>query len=285
MRSVFKETRRADARMHDTKQTSPQKMRRCQTPTGNQKTPLKFKNQSSGTTQCGIYVLSGVWLMFEALQAHLVRNCALVAERAEGVAFFLAARQLYCLTSLNYICINISVAERSRYFVHCIYSDTRVRQFTSKEPVRFEFQNENQNENNVRLGDGAEHASIQITLPLNRRRGETAFFGIASAVQAASRSEHAETTLRECRILANYFHGHVLRMHGHDAEHEILVSARELDCLKWTAAGKTALEASIILGISERTVRFHLNAAREKLGCVTTTQAVAKAIVHQLIDI
>ena len=90
---------------------------------------------------------------------------------------------------------------------------------------------------------------------------------------------------RECRILANYFHGHVLRMHGHDTEQDILVSARELDCLKWTAAGKTALEASIILGISERTVRFHLNAAREKLGCVTTTQAVAKAIANQLIDI
>ena len=34
MRCVFKETRRADARMHDTKQTSPQKMFRYQTPTG-----------------------------------------------------------------------------------------------------------------------------------------------------------------------------------------------------------------------------------------------------------
>ena len=66
---------------------------------------------------------------------------------------------------------------------------------------------------------------------------------------------------------------------------ELLISARELDCLKWTAAGKTALEASIILGISERTVRFHLNAAREKLDCVTTTQAVAKAIANQLIEI
>lgn len=249
---------------------------------------LKFENKDGdGPSAVFPYYLS-VWLMFEALQAHLVGNCALVAERPEGVAFFVAARHLYSLTSLNYVCINISVAERSRYFVHCIYSDTRVRQFTSKEPVRFEFTNGNptlNNEDNVGLADGAEHTSIQITLPLNRRRGETAYFGITSAVQAASRSEHAETTLRECRILANYFHGHVLRMHGHDAEHEILVSARELDCLKWTAAGKTALEASIILGISERTVRFHLNAAREKLGCVTTTQAVAKAIVTQLIDI
>jgi LuxR family transcriptional regulator, quorum-sensing system regulator SinR len=44
-------------------------------------------------------------------------------------------------------------------------------------------------------------------------------------------------------------------------------------------------EASVILGISERTVRFHLNAAREKLDCATTTQAVAKAITQHLIDV
>jgi DNA-binding CsgD family transcriptional regulator len=218
--------------------------------------------------------------MFEALQAYLISHCALVAERAEGVAFFLAARDLYRLRSISYACINISVAERPRYFVHCVYSDTRVRQFTSKESVRFEFKNEN--ENNIA---GAKHASAEIVLSLNRRQGETAFFGIASTIEPEGRSDQPETTWRECRILANYFHGHVLRMHGHDAEQEILVSARELDCLKWTAAGKTALEASIILGISERTVRFHLNAAREKLGCVTTTQAVAKAIANQLIDI
>jgi len=79
--------------------------------------------------------------MFEALQSHLVGHCALVAERAEGVAFFLAARQLYRLKSISYVCINISVAERSRVFVHCVYSDTRVKEFTSKEPVRFELKN------------------------------------------------------------------------------------------------------------------------------------------------
>jgi DNA-binding CsgD family transcriptional regulator len=49
------------------------------------------------------------------------------------------------------------------------------------------------------------------------------------------------------------------------------------------AAGKTAWEVRTILGISERTVRFHLNAAREKLQSTTTTQAVAKAVSQQLI--
>jgi hypothetical protein len=32
-------------------------------------------------------------------------------------------------------------------------------------------------------------------------------------------------------------------------------------------------------------VRFHPNAAREKLDCATTTQAVAKAITQHLIDV
>jgi DNA-binding CsgD family transcriptional regulator len=218
--------------------------------------------------------------VFEALQAYLMGHCTLVAERAEGVAFFLAARDLYRLRSITYACINISVAERTRYFIHCIYSDTRVRQFSSKEPIRFEFNHDNESDHR---SDGDDRASTRLTL--NRRRGETAYFGVMSAIEPENPPGHLETTWRECRILANYFHGHVLRMHGHDAEQEILVSARELDCLKWTAAGKTALEASMILGISERTVRFHLNAAREKLGCVTTTQAVAKAIANQLIDI
>lgn len=87
------------------------------------------------------------------------------------------------------------------------------------------------------------------------------------------------------RILADYLHSHVLRINGHEVAASMLVSARELDCLKWAAAGKTAWEASVILGISERTVRFHLNAVREKLGCATTTQAVAKAISHRLLEV
>jgi hypothetical protein len=40
---------------------------------------------------------------------------------------------------------------------------------------------------------------------------------------------------------------HILRIYGHDAAKDMLISARELDCLKWIAAGKTAWEASVIL--------------------------------------
>ena len=209
--------------------------------------------------------------MFEKLQAHLESCCSLVAGRNEGVAFFRAAKDLYGLGKIDYVCINISGRGRIKYCTHCIYSDTQVKQFSSPEPLR------------LPTSSGLEQAP-DLTLPLNRRQGETALFGIRLATEPKTHKQR-EAILRECRILGNYFHGHVLRMNGHDTDQALLISARELDCLKWTAAGKTALEASIILGISERTVRFHLNAAREKLDCVTTTQAVAKAVVNQLIDV
>jgi DNA-binding CsgD family transcriptional regulator len=124
-----------------------------------------------------------------------------------------------------------------------------------------------------------------LTFPLPSRHQEAALFGIGAICSAHKWEEKKTEILREVRILADYLHSHVLRTNGHDANRQILVSARELDCLRWTAAGKSAWEASVILGISERTVRFHLNAAREKLDCTTTTQAVAEAVSHRLIEV
>jgi DNA-binding CsgD family transcriptional regulator len=56
------------------------------------------------------------------------------------------------------------------------------------------------------------------------------------------------------------------------------VSARELECLKWTRDSKTAWEVGLILGISERTVNAHISNAMRKLGCFNKHQAVLKAI-------
>jgi LuxR family transcriptional regulator, quorum-sensing system regulator BjaR1 len=53
---------------------------------------------------------------------------------------------------------------------------------------------------------------------------------------------------------------------------------REIDCLNWTAAGKTSAEISEILGLSEHTVNHYLNRATRKLDTVNRTQAVAKAL-------
>ncbi|MPZ36468.1 MAG: hypothetical protein GEU95_00135 [Rhizobiales bacterium] len=121
-----------------------------------------------------------------------------------------------------------------------------------------------------------------VVLKLPQHVGEAAFFGMTPT---ASPVTNNDALRRQLRVLGSYFHEHILRLHGHQSEQQLLLSARELDCLKWTAEGKTAWEASVILGITERTVRFHLNAAREKLQCTTTAQAVAKAVRDNMIEL
>lgn len=57
----------------------------------------------------------------------------------------------------------------------------------------------------------------------------------------------------------------------------IRLSLREIEVLKWTKEGKTNWEISVILGISERTVKFHMMNIFKKLNAVSRGHAVAKA--------
>jgi DNA-binding response OmpR family regulator len=58
---------------------------------------------------------------------------------------------------------------------------------------------------------------------------------------------------------------------------------REVETLTWAARGKTFWEIGEILGLSKRTVEFHLENARRKLGVATRTQALIKAATGHLI--
>jgi DNA-binding NarL/FixJ family response regulator len=62
------------------------------------------------------------------------------------------------------------------------------------------------------------------------------------------------------------------------------LSDREVEALTWVARGKTSAEIAQILGLSKRTVDFHIDNAREKLGAATRTQAVMKAADGGLIE-
>ncbi len=59
---------------------------------------------------------------------------------------------------------------------------------------------------------------------------------------------------------------------------------REIEALMWAARGKTSEEVAIILDIAERTVNFHLNNARNKLGVATRIQAAVKATIAGYIE-
>ncbi|MBW8843802.1 MAG: autoinducer binding domain-containing protein [Burkholderiales bacterium] len=61
------------------------------------------------------------------------------------------------------------------------------------------------------------------------------------------------------------------------------LTKRELDVLSWTSQGKTAWEVSVILGMSEKTVNFHLGNAMRKLGVTSKHQAVLKCVAAGLL--
>jgi len=59
---------------------------------------------------------------------------------------------------------------------------------------------------------------------------------------------------------------------------------REVETLTWAARGKTSAEIAQILGLSKRTVDFHIDNAREKLGAATRVEAAIKAATGRLIE-
>jgi len=61
------------------------------------------------------------------------------------------------------------------------------------------------------------------------------------------------------------------------------LSPREMTVLLWMKEGKTNWEIARILGLSERTVRFHVGGIFEKLDVTSRTQAVARALGSGLI--
>src|SRR5256885_106473 len=64
----------------------------------------------------------------------------------------------------------------------------------------------------------------------------------------------------------------------------VQLNDREVETLTWVARGKTSAEIAQILGLTKRTVDFHLDNARMKLGATTRTQAVVKAATGRLIE-
>jgi DNA-binding CsgD family transcriptional regulator len=217
--------------------------------------------------------------VFDKLLKTLAGNTC-VTHRQQGVAFLTAAKELYALAEVAYACANIPILKGAQRYSHCVYTSAFMGQWVSPQAV------DTEGDFTV-VGNGAGHtangeACGSIILRLPQHAGEAACLALKSPAGSVA---NADSLQRQLRVLGSYFHEHIMRLHGHESEQRLLLTARELDCLKWTAEGKTAWEASVILGITERTVRFHLNAAREKLQCTTTAQAVAKAVKDNMIDL
>jgi len=71
-------------------------------------------------------------------------------------------------------------------------------------------------------------------------------------------------------------------LRGEHKKHEL--TRREVQCLYWTAQGKTSWEIACILGIAESTITYHLRNSIRKLNASNRVHAVAKALNESLIS-
>ncbi|MTV14031.1 MULTISPECIES: autoinducer binding domain-containing protein [Bradyrhizobium] len=127
-----------------------------------------------------------------------------------------------------------------------------------------------------------------ITVPIRGGFGRVAAFTLATS----EREIDPDRLIGEWRDIVHqvglYFHVHVgARL---DAAFVAQQSAgseltqRERQCLAWTAQGKTAADVAVLVAIAPRTVVFHLENARRKLGATSIAQCVAVALRRGLLS-
>ena len=123
-----------------------------------------------------------------------------------------------------------------------------------------------------------------VTLPVRGPMGDVGLLSVSSHESAALWRKQIGTAMPRLQTMAVSIHDAVM---GLDPMTRIVsqpaLSAREVECLQWTAAGKSGADVGTILSISARTVEVHLASARRKLNALTTPQAVGRAIAMGLI--
>ncbi|MFC5759546.1 MULTISPECIES: helix-turn-helix transcriptional regulator [unclassified Rhizobium] len=95
---------------------------------------------------------------------------------------------------------------------------------------------------------------------------------------AGDREPFSPTEMRELSYISIHVFDRLAEIRNLDTRMTDTLTDREIDCLNWTAAGKTSAEIAEILDLSEHTVNHYLNRATKKLDTVNRTQAVAKAL-------
>ncbi|WP_207459346.1 response regulator transcription factor [Azospirillum sp. SYSU D00513] len=63
----------------------------------------------------------------------------------------------------------------------------------------------------------------------------------------------------------------------------VRLTERESEALTWSARGKSSTDIAVLIGVTDRTVNFHIDNAIRKLGVATRIQAAVKAALLGLI--
>ncbi len=135
-----------------------------------------------------------------------------------------------------------------------------------------------------RLFDEASAFGIRcgFTVPICDGRGPIAAVTFASDQRRQVFQHTISHNARVLQLMSISLHAHARRKLVRDPLiNGVRLSPRELECLQWVTAGKSAWEIGRILGISHNTVTFHVENAKAKLGVRTRHQAVALLATSQ----
>lgn len=93
----------------------------------------------------------------------------------------------------------------------------------------------------------------------------------------------ARKQLYALQLMALHFHMSCERSLAETPTPPVHLTAREREVLTWAAQGKTGWEIAQILHLAERTVTYHVENAKVKLGATSRGHAIVKAVTLGLI--
>ncbi len=220
-----------------------------------------------------------------------------------GDEFLKVSCKLFGVDNLAYLGVNMPVSNVRNYYVHNTYSkdwamryesqdyvaiDPIVRRgMTSMLPIDWRGLDKLGPQQKKFFGEANEFGigGQGMTFPVHGLYGETAVFSVSASLKDADWQEFRRTHLKDMRIIADFFHQRVLNsLMGHQQQAVAnALTQREIECLHWSAQGKTYEDIGSILKVTPRTIRFFLESARHKLGSLNTTHAVVMAVSRGLI--
>jgi DNA-binding CsgD family transcriptional regulator len=121
--------------------------------------------------------------------------------------------------------------------------------------------------------------TMGLHLPVNSTDGQRLVFTFIGNRNNLSQSEVNELCMILLQAVTAY---NAIKRNGNAPLY--MLSAREMEVVRWTAQGKTSVEIGQILTLSDHTVNAYMTNAIKKLDCVNRTQLVAKAIRLKLIN-
>lgn len=126
-----------------------------------------------------------------------------------------------------------------------------------------------------------------VTLPIHGAQGELGILCFVTDTKPGKRSQReVHELLPELSYFRDFIFETSLRFMKTSKPPEKLppVTPRELECLKWCAAGKSSWDTAQILRCSEATVNFHFSNLRRKFSVSSRQQVVVKAMRYGLIN-